>query len=137
MLLALHIRLALIKCHISFDLLVLGQRRGVIPRRVLDLGFVRRDGVVGSVTFYLLLKSLSKLCKDLLTFVGAVRFCGGGREGGFCEGGGGEVDVSVDDLVRVGFGDGDAVYGGGCVGHIGEETSCERRLIVNVKVQGV
>jgi hypothetical protein len=34
-----------------------------------------------------------------------------------------DVDVSVDDFVAVCFGDGDAVYGCGCVGH-GGSLSC-------------
>jgi hypothetical protein len=48
-LLALHFGLALVKRHKVLDLIVLWQRRRVVPRRVFDLSLVGRDGVVRGV----------------------------------------------------------------------------------------
>ena len=38
-------------------------------------------------------------------------------EGSFVDGIGWEIDVAVDNFIGGGFGDGNTVYGGGCVRH--------------------
>jgi hypothetical protein len=125
LLLALDLRLALVERDKPLDLAHRRQRVRIVPRRVLDLGLVGRDGVVLRVAL-----------------VGAVCLRGRGAEVGLRDAVGRElrhrrvsgrwdgrggvtrlqyVDVSVDDFVRVCFGDDDAIYGGGCVGHGGLE----------------
>jgi hypothetical protein len=73
-LLALHLSLALVKRDIALDLVHLGQRIRIIPRCVLDLGLVSRDGVV--------------VCVAL---VGAVGFGGRGAKVRFGDGVGWEL----------------------------------------------
>lgn len=50
-LLALHLRLPLIKGDVPLDLIHIGQRIGIIPRRIFDLSLVGCDGVVRGVAF--------------------------------------------------------------------------------------
>jgi hypothetical protein len=74
LLFTLNLRLPLVKCHIPLDLIHLRQRIRIIPRGILDLSLVGRDGVVVGVAL-----------------VGAVRLCGRGAEVGLRDAVGGEL----------------------------------------------